>query len=319
MDDSEGLRGVWRVLRDTGRQHVAPQLVRCGVRSCSDLLAAKPALIQAGVDPADVDMILTQAGGLGSPAVPGAKRRRADMPVLRDTGRASLALALQAASANNREKALRDLESAVLAPSTAPAVASRVSVYQEICKAWNVAPWPVSHESLRSFAASLKAGHYRSSSLYFSTIFSFQQRTMAIPVDKILSALAKDYNRSITRGMGPSKLKDAFDLSLIGKLPSRYHTEAFSRHDVSHAKDVCLIAGWYMLREIELASAVHHQLYVERDLVHLMLHASHSQDGPERFSHGQIIEMLMSDFVAADVSPACRAATPQSVASAPVV
>lgn len=271
MDQSDGLAGVWSLLRETGLHHVAPALIRCGVRSCSDLTGARNALLQSGVDPASVDLLVTRAGGPAPSLAPVAKRRRHDLPVQQDTGRASFQLALQAADPNNREQALRDLESSILAPTTAPAVASRVKMYQEVCRAWCVEPWPISHDSLRSFAASLKAGRYRSASLYFSTIFSYQQRTMATPVDRILSGMAKDFTRSILRGMGPGKLKDAFDLSLLGKLPPSYRAEPFSQHDLCHARDVCIIGGWYMLRELELASAVKGNLYVERDLVHILI------------------------------------------------
>eukprot|EP00438_Fugacium_kawagutii_P021842 Skav233011 [mRNA] locus=scaffold909:66844:68556:+ [translate_table: standard] len=271
MDPVSGLAGVWALLRETGLQHVAPVLVRCGVRSCGDLIRLRPELQSHGLDASELELLCSRAGGTSGEPTPGAKRRRHDMPLLQDHGRASFQLALQAASFNNREQALVALESAVLAPSTTPAVASRVRTYQDLCRAWNTEPWPISQESLRCFAASLKAGRYRSSSLYFSTIFSHQQRCLAIPVDKMLHSLAKDYTRSITRGMGPSKLKDAFDLSQLAKIPPNYKAEAFSIHDVKHVRDVCILAGWYMLRELELASAEKGHLYIQQDLVNLLI------------------------------------------------
>lgn len=44
-------------------------------------------------------------------------------------------------------------------------------------------------DSLRAFGASLKAGHYRSAQLYFTTIFSYQFRNLGIEADNILKQL----------------------------------------------------------------------------------------------------------------------------------
>eukprot|EP00435_Cladocopium_sp_Y103_P067877 s392_g30.t1 len=196
---------------------------------------------------------------------------RWDCPKPVEHGRASMAKALEAASVNNRKRALEELDEGVLAATTRPAIDSRVRVYEEICKAWEVASWPITYDSLRCFAASLKRGQYRSANLYFQAIFGHQQRVLTAPVDDFLRQASKNFCRSITRGMGPSRLKDSFDVALLGRLATPGELLAFDPQRVDHAKDVAILASWFMLRELEVASSKFSHLYLSGDVVNLLI------------------------------------------------
>ena len=222
---NSGLSEVWAALRRHGLQALAPAILRSGARQLSDLRELAPALLGDGVQAWQIDILCPGDGqGLAGPAVGQAPRW--DAPVSKPRQRASLTLALAAASPNNRKRSLEELDLALLAATTRPAVDSRVRVYETICRAWEVACWPVTHESLRCFSASLKQGHYRSVALYFSAIFGHQQRVLTMPVEDFLKQAAKSFIRSVTRGMGPSHLKDSFDVQMLARVPSAADTPA---------------------------------------------------------------------------------------------
>lgn len=195
------IAALWDRLRTHGLQDLAPTLVQSGVRSLSDVSILTNELLAQGVKPWQLEMITQEVA-----VVPAASAQivRKDIAPVVAGQRASAELAFSAASVNNRKRSLAELENAFLAPSTQPAVESRVKLYVELCAAWEVAPWPISYESLKCFAASLKAGRYRSASLYFHAAFSHQLRVLAIPLADFLKQSAKMFNRAITRGLGAS-------------------------------------------------------------------------------------------------------------------
>lgn len=158
-----------------------------------------------------------------------------------------------------------------MAKSTQPAVDARVRTYIEICRAWEVQAFPITAESRRCFAGSLKAGHYRSAKLYFQTIFVYQVRNMGLEVDKVIRQLSRDYTRSITRGMGPSSLKDCFDIQLLTNITINEEDEYFDMDNVTHVRDWCAVSAWFMLRELEQASAKVCHLYPSEGCINLLL------------------------------------------------
>ena len=265
-----GLSEVWAALRRHGLQALAPAILRSGARQLSDLRELSPALLGDGVQAWQIDILCPGDGqGIAGPAVGQAPRW--DAPVSKPRQRASLTLALAAASPNNRKRSLEELDLALLAATTRPAVDSRVRVYETICRAWEVPCWPVTHESLRCFSASLKQGHYRSVALYFSAIFGHQQRVLTMPVEDFLKQAAKSFIRSVTRGMGPSHLKDSFDVQMLARVPAAADVEPFDPAHQGHARDVGIIAAWFMLRELELAAARHSHLQVSGATVTLLI------------------------------------------------
>ena len=268
--DFGGLSKAWDTLRSHGLQNIAPQLVRVGVKKLDDLPRLQAELTALGVAAWQIDTLLSGRSAQAVRPEPSAPARW-DVPRMAPKGRASFSLALEAASLNNRKRALEALDESVLAASTKPAVDSRVKTYEAICVAWQVAAWPISHKSLRCFAASLKHGRYRSAHLYFGSIFGHQCRALAIPVDEFLKQCAKSFSRSITRGLGPSKLKESFDLALLSRLPTLPELRPFDMTRVDHSKDVAIFAAWFMLRELELAGARFTHLYLQGSSVSVLL------------------------------------------------
>lgn len=266
--ERRSLAPLWDLLRETGLQQLAPVLLRHGVRSPDDVVSQSGHFLTKGVSQWQLELLIrgTVSNAVGDQPA----RRRWDLPVSRPKKRASMQLALQAAGPSHRQQALAALDESILAPTTAAAADSRVRTYQEICKAWAVTDFPISYDSLRCFAASLKAGGYRSSSLYFHTIFGHQQRRLAV-VDPYLKQVARDFDRSITRGMGPSQLKDSFDVHSLTQLSIPASHEPFDVTNVSHSRDVCLLASWFMLREIEVAGACHSHLYITGSVVNMLI------------------------------------------------
>ena len=266
-----GLAALWDCLRRHGLQSLAPTLVASRVSSLTDLRARVAELRMAGIPAWQLDCLLSEPGQDSSVPPTPASRGRRDIPVPAERGRASMALALEAASANNRKRALECLDEGILSANTRPAVDSRVRMYEEICQAWGVASWPITHDSLRCFAASLKHGRYRSAALYFSSVFGHQTRTLVQPVDELLKVSAKNFTRSITRGMGPSQLKDSFDVAELVRIPLIAEVAPFQVDKPDHGRDISIVSSWFMLRELELASARFHHLYLQNDMVHLLI------------------------------------------------
>ena len=252
--------GLWSLLRNAGLQSLAPRLISCGVRSPEGIGAASESLLLAGVKQHELDALTARISSPGPLAV-GPVVSRWDLTAPNRGPKASLQAAMQAAHPNNRQLSLEALDNSLLAPSTQPAVDSRVRTYCDLCHAWAVNPFPITFESLRCFAASLKAGRYKSATVYFHTIFGHQQRHFAIPVDQFLKGTAKSYARAIARGLGPSSLKDSFDMDDLNNIPTAAREEPFDITEVRHVRDVLIFASWWMLREIELAGARRSHLY----------------------------------------------------------
>ena len=193
--DSPGLAGVWDLLRATRQQDLAPVLIRHGVRSVDEISSISSELLEEGVAPWKIELL--QTAGAGDPPD---RLGRWDMPVTRQNKRASMQAALDAALPNNRRRCIEALEKDVLAHSTQPSVDSKVRTYLTICQAWQVAPWPVSLESVQCFGASLKEGAYKSAQGFFQAVFTHQRRHHLVEVNAVIRGAAKDYVRSISRG-----------------------------------------------------------------------------------------------------------------------
>ena len=247
---------LWDSLRRAGLEQLAPDLVRHGIVSLNQLVLRYDALHEAGMPHWQLEAILASSG---TPAAgPGATpdtTNRIDLPVRRMGKRACLQAALEAALPNQRQRSLQLLDQDVLAKSTNPAVEARVRTYMAICRAWEIAGFPLDGNNIRCFGASLKAGGYRSAAVYFQAICGHQQRVLKTPVPAIVKLGIRDCIRSIQRGLGESKLKDAFNGLLLGGIQPTSDEEPFSFDNISHCRDMAMIGLWFMLRESEMASA----------------------------------------------------------------
>eukprot|EP00435_Cladocopium_sp_Y103_P022742 s257_g5.t1 len=213
------LEDLWSALRSSGLEVVAPTLIRNGVTSLNLVALKADTLHEAGLSKWQIEAVLAAASqpNKDSVATPEDPSRR-DLPVRQPGKRANLQAALEAAQPNQRQRAIQLLEQHILARSTNPAYEARLLTYLAICRAW------------KCFAASLKAGGYRSAGVYFQAV-------------------------SILRGLGSSQLKDAFDAFLINAIQPSDDFSGFSFSRVDHVRDMTVLGLWYMMRESEMAGA----------------------------------------------------------------
>ena len=259
---------LWQHLRDHGLQDLAVPLTRHGVRSTDDISRMSAELSTHGISDSEIARLLASLQQEKTPF----ESRRSDLPVVQEFGkRASFTLALVAAQPNNRKRALDELDRDILARSSQPSQESRVRTYRALCAAWQVEPFPISIESIRSFGASLKAGFYRSAALYFQAVVNFQLRFLREPVHPLLRSTIRDVTRSVKRGLGPSKLKEGFDVFALTNLINPDDSDPFDALNVHHFADLIIIGSWFMMREIEIAGAVSHHLTLHGTEVQLTL------------------------------------------------
>ena len=198
---------LWDRLRTTGLQDLAPVLFEHGVREVKDIMPNAGALLLSGVESWKLEAIVRGRLETALALPPG----RPDHPVAEVRQKASWTAALEAALPENRQASLEALQAAVLAATTKPSVESRLRAWRELSAAWERPPFPVSPDLVRCVGASLRAGGYHSCSLYFSAATSHQLRTLALPIGEETRFIIRDTVRAIWRGLGPARLKDAFD------------------------------------------------------------------------------------------------------------
>ena len=266
---AQPLDAVWETLRRANVPHLAVTFVNHGIRSVDDVVRRTPELLAAGVSQSDIEAFLAARGGLDNPDAP---QGRADHPICRDfSTRASFTLALAAASPNNRKRALDALQADVLSRSSQPAQESRIRTYRALCAAWDVVAFPLTIESVRCTGASLKAGHYRSAQLYYQAAMGYQMRQLGLQVDPLVRGTIIEVVRSVKRGLGPARLKEAFDVWRLQPLTFSDGDDPFDLNDVAHCVDMVIIGVWWMLRELEMSSAQVHHLYLDSGLAHLLV------------------------------------------------
>ena len=238
--------------------------------SVNDVTLRQDDLLMAGVHQWQLDRVLLADPSRERDTGTGEFRR--DLPVQRPVNtRASLTAALVAAHPNNRRESLRLFEHDILANSTNPSQDSRVRTYKAICRAWQIEAFPLTLESIRCFGASLKAGGYRSASVYFQAILGYQARHLHVAVEAIHRSAIKDAVRSIRRGLGPAGLKDSFDVSALHNITHQEQPEPFSAENPVHMLDVVIVGLWFMLREAELAAARLAHLTIDSTTVSLLV------------------------------------------------
>ena len=262
--DGVPLSHLWEFLRQHGLQQHAVNLIRHGVHSVEGIQHQSAQLVADGMSESDVGQLLACI----HPERPQLERGRADLPSLQHNAQtASFTLALVAAQPDNRKRALDELDRDILARSSEPAQVSRLKTYRALCGA----PFPLSVENIRCYAASLKAGGYRSAYLYFQAAVNHQLWFLREPVHPLLRSTIKDVVRSIKRGLGPSRLKEGFDVFALASLVDADDADPFDFQRPAHLVDVCILGCWFMLREIELAGAFRQHLTLDHDEIRLLI------------------------------------------------
>ena len=112
-------------------------------------------------------------------------------------------------------------------------------------------------------AALLRQGGYRSASLYLYTLKNSHIRHGYEWNDQLGLEL-KDCLRAVRRGLGPPKRADALPLDAIANITidEEDPLELAGQETATH-RDAALVASWWMLREIELSSAILSQLIIQ--------------------------------------------------------
>ena len=229
---------------------ILPTLVELGWTSPSVLAAQRPRWSRLDLTDEETSMLqIPLATWLETHQDGPPKDPRRDLPKINPSTGGSLKRALESAQANQSDRTLKSFREDIWARSNSHPHNSRVKTWETIARAWHVPPWPLTPDLIEKVGASLKAGGYKSAKLYFSAARrEHVVRHGDIPVEVELSR--KDAVRSIERGLGPSKLKDSFDLTLLRTL---WDLPDFQRIEDDYI--MVLSGSWFLMREIELANA----------------------------------------------------------------
>ncbi|CAE6912109.1 unnamed protein product [Symbiodinium sp. CCMP2592] len=267
--ENHAVATLTRILKDLGEDRVF--LSAAGYVFClADVQSAWQRLLDVGVQRWQLELLVSgsRQGELLMP------QWRADQPPVRKRRRASLADALTAGEPSERAKALEELDREVLAKTTIGPYESRILTWRQICAKWELPAFPLDERNVRAVGASLKRGRYRSSEQYFSAAASHQVRRMHTVVPGHIKAMIRDCVRSVRRGLGPSSLKDSFDLwSLASAVVEGSEFRAFSWSDLPAAIDALIVASYFCMREIEMASASSSHLYFQNNQLQILLPA----------------------------------------------
>lgn len=98
-------------------------------------------------------------------------------------------------------------------------------------------PWLLQVGAIRCIGASLSAGGCRSASLSFFSAVQYQLRGLGEPI--------------VTRGLGPSSLKDIFLLQALDMIKPGATDAPFNMDNLLHFRDVMVIGSFFMLRDVD--------------------------------------------------------------------
>ena len=220
-----------QVLTQTGCQCHAVPLTALGITSLQTLSDRASEAASQGVDAEDIAARL-----MAPPAVvePG----RADLPVRRRYASASFDAAVRAAQPANRKRSLDDLDANLLASSSTRPMETRVKAWQRLCEEWEVKPWPISFDAIKKVCASLRQGgtpRWKGTSTPLSGTRRRSSASRWNPYSE-----GRRLAKAATRGL---------------VVDTDHYIEAFDITNASHIVDVLIVACWFMMREIEMASA----------------------------------------------------------------
>ncbi|CAE7450229.1 unnamed protein product [Symbiodinium sp. KB8] len=145
------------------------------------------------------------------------------------------------------QEALADIDENVLARSSQGPFQSRVRTWVDLCQAWAVEPWPISLEAIRSVAASLRRGGYRSAQNYFDAGVAYQERFREQAVDPLLKKAMRRYTWAAV-----FPVDSLAALVVIGEVPA---TLAWSPWTSAHAADDLEATGGTVTLRVPLHKA----------------------------------------------------------------
>ena len=152
----------------------------------------------------------------------------------------------------SREAALADFVLDIYAPSNRASVASRLRLCERILAIWNLPTLPPSGRTISALGASLKAGRYRSASVYLSTYKSWTARH-GHDWSAVLQQAFQDAVRSCERGLGGPVKARALPFGRLGELPGG--DAPWTAGGPMRPRSALVLGAWFLTREIELSSA----------------------------------------------------------------
>ncbi|CAK0846143.1 unnamed protein product, partial [Prorocentrum cordatum] len=117
---------------------------------------------------------------------------------------------------------------------------------------WGMEPWPLTADKLRALGATLKAGKYRSASMYLSA-YRVEAERRGCHLAGTMVQVLKDATRSCNRGLGPPVQALPFTFADFRNLPGS--DDPWVRNGPVGPRN-CLVGGvWWLTREVELSTA----------------------------------------------------------------
>lgn len=191
------------------------------------------------------------SGPTGAGTNVGAPRRR-DLQVIAPKARGDAKVALATAEGPEELRmAINELQRTKVAPTTTGPKRSRETlVFEILSKAGLGSPTPVTLQKVRTVAAVLKRGKYRSAALYLSALKGLHLRAGLQYFDYLMAEQA-DCVRSCLRGLGvPTR---APEVRLAWAVRASAQWKPITDGGPVNPRTAWFVALWWMLREIELA------------------------------------------------------------------
>ena len=174
---------------------------------------------------------------------------RKDAPVRRQHTSGSIPdLSTEAA----RASAMEDLVMDIYAPSNRASVSSRIRLCERVLAMWGLPALPPSARTISALGASLKAGGYRSASVYFSCYKTWSARH-GHEWTAVLQQAFQDAVRSCERGLGGPVKARALPFDRLGSLPGG--DTPWVPDGPLRPRNAMVLGAWFLTREIELSAA----------------------------------------------------------------
>ena len=251
---------VLEFLESKNLVHLSPSLAKLKIFDRTALFDIDAALLrQHDWHPTDIVLLLQAIGVEDTPSPPNSGPiPRRDFPKIEPRTRGSVKRAIGAAMPNSRQESIAALQDDFYANSSKPSQQSLFVTWSKLATAWGLQPIPITRQVLLSIGASMKHAGYRSPKNYFYKAAQIHRETLEEDLPPHLHSLMQKILRSIKRGQGPTPFKDSFAIELFNIQLTRTPGTARPGHwftDTFAARDITLIACWWMLRGIEAAAA----------------------------------------------------------------
>ena len=187
---------------------------------------------------------------------------RRDITPVNQAKRGNLKMAILASYDTNRKRTQQELTDQFYAASTQDPRGSQWKTWCTMAHAWGLLPIPITDELVLAIGASMKHGKYRSSKNYFLRAQQEHRDNINEPLSDKTLALITRVIRSINRGIGPTPLKDSFEIELFHTpLPTDEADPGVWFLHTDAARDITTICCWWLLRGIEAAAAKMHHVW----------------------------------------------------------